>query len=907
MMGGRAALRYGLPALVRTGQNIMRGRGAMQPGAYRGLKPGGTKAALGKRTMQGLGIADLGFGISGAQDIVQGLRGVDRPEDSMYGAAEPQQRVVQGVGDVAISSLFTPELVKAFGMKGKAINKFANFIGSTGGVGSRGARGLGIAGLSSVGSEFIPSNKPGAQFSDKFLSDPTLTAQYPYSIESEKVTGSTKASDVKDALGVEQVGDDFYAFKETGISDPEKITDTNRKTRGGRNKKDDRQTFEDVLNEEYAKVVEKEQLEAEAMQRETEKRAELNKKVRFDADQEQNVTGTINQESIDVVKEDIDERVAGGDTATTNFVIKSGEELLNEEEQGGPDPAGDERKYFDFMEGYAEANKLIEREKAKLTDEKRKTFDEFYDEFRKNAGLDLPDQTANYAAYNFFNNLSAPTNATGMVGFAEAAARASKIYSEDMLQLYQTEKQTRAQLAADFITHNRTLDAQAGKDMSALLKEQRANLISQSKDMQDYIKAREEHIMNVTEAKRGKLQPGENRFSFVMPYEEGKYMKLKTYQISESKDTGEKLVQIQTKDGRPIFVPFDSEELNQPRYADLKKAIKNPDQYGAYSVPILEAKMRLEPITMMNKADQAMKNIVQVLDIANEFPSLVSAGGAFRQLKEKVIGVPLEIFKAVGNLDEVVSDGFEQVNRNSGAILNEIRSKAQGGDFNAKAYNDIRRNLEKGNEQMTAAQERLITVSKPDSVMTYNGFKTNETYQIKGKDGSMQSISGREIIKTISQLEIIETRMKYLLANVYKEKDRLTVYDLQEMARNTDIVSFSKTPTQIIGSYQKLLRDMTDIYKQKLDEAVGRGVEINHMNGQFKNHHYFTRGRSTEAGVSNNSLIEFGGGPVKVPNKDDLESYDLEKDLKGFDDLPITPEKKEEEEPIQVKRGRGGR
>ena len=50
LQGGRLALRYGLPALVRTGQNIMRGRGAMQPGAYRGLKPGGTKAALGKRT-----------------------------------------------------------------------------------------------------------------------------------------------------------------------------------------------------------------------------------------------------------------------------------------------------------------------------------------------------------------------------------------------------------------------------------------------------------------------------------------------------------------------------------------------------------------------------------------------------------------------------------------------------------------------------------------------------------------------------------------------------------------------------------------------------------------------------------------------------------------------------------------
>ena len=111
MMAGRAALRYGLPALVRTGQNIMRGRGVMRPGAYRGLKPGGTGKALTKRTMQTAGIADLGFAGLGAFDVAQGLRGIDRPEDTLYGAAEPQQRVVQGVGDVAISSLFTPELV----------------------------------------------------------------------------------------------------------------------------------------------------------------------------------------------------------------------------------------------------------------------------------------------------------------------------------------------------------------------------------------------------------------------------------------------------------------------------------------------------------------------------------------------------------------------------------------------------------------------------------------------------------------------------------------------------------------------------------------------------------------------------------------------------------------------------
>ena len=140
--------------------------------------------------------------------------------------------------------------------------------------------------------------------------------------------------------------------------------------------------------------------------------------------------------------------------------------------------------------------------------------------------------------------------------------------------------------------------------------------------------------------------------------------------------------------------------------------------------------------------------------------------------------------------------------------------------------------------------------------------------------------------------------MKYLLANVYKEKDRLTVYDLQEMARNTDIVTFFKTPTQIIGAYEKLYADMMEIYESKLNEAVTRGVKINEMNGQFKNHFYFQRGRPTKDDASNASLLEYGSGPTAVPGRDDLKGgFGIEEDLESLDlESAITPEKQDEEE-----------
>ena len=79
------------------------------------------------------------------------------------------------------------------------------------------------------------------------------------------------------------------------------------------------------------------------------------------------------------------------------------------------------------------------------------------------------------------------------------------------------------------------------------------------------------------------------------------------------------------------------------------------------------------------------------------------------------------------------------------------------------------------------------------------------------------------------------------------------------------------------------------------------------MNGQFKNHFYFQRGRPTKDDASNAGLIEFGSGPTAVPGRDDLKGcFNIEEDLEGLDLGPkITPEKEDEEESeVQVRRRR---
>ena len=921
MMGGRAALRYGLPALVRTGKNIMRGRGVMQPGAYRGLKPGGTGKALGKRGMQTFAAADIGFGGLGAFDVVQGLRGIDRPEDSTRGAAEPQQRVVQGLGELGISSLFTPELVKAFGLKGKAVNRLANFIGSTGSGYNRTGRAVATGLTTAIGSEFIPSNKPGPQFAQKVLSDPTLTAQYPFSLESEKATESTKRSDFKDA-SLKQVGDSTYAIKAKGIPDPKKVV-SDRRAGSGRNKlkKDDRQTFEEVLNEEYANIVEKEQLEAEAMQKETEKKAELNKKVRFDAEQKQNTTGEINEKSIKDVSNAIEERREGGDSSTLNYLSNLAEgEIIDDKLKNDPDPAKKERDYFDFLEGYEEANRLIEIEKAKLTDEKRQTFDEFYDEFRKNAGLDLPDQTANYAAYNFFNNLSAPTNATGMAGFAEAAARASKIYSEDMLQLYQEEKQTRAGLAADYTQYQRDLDATLDTNMRALLKEQRDNLISGSAAVTDYLKEKEKYLNDIRKASK----PKDLDRRILVPDPDNPYIPYKTFNAGVD-EFGSSIVQVVLPDGDKTFVKLNDPIFDTKEYASFKAELANGEE-----IPVAEDSILLDKLAMMSKLDESIVNIEDVLNIMQLFPNLTSSGGAIRQFVEKATGIPSEIFKSIDQFGEINAKSYSNIDSSRDRIINEILNKGKvvgpNGEKDAwlnitgtdkaslelkkkgrDAYKKLQKNLADGDALQEKALGRIQEVDA-GKVTEYKGYKVGQNYEIENSEtGLPEYISGTDIIKMISRLEIIETRMKYLLANVYKEKDRLTVYDLEEMAKNTEVVTFGKTPAQITGSYEKLLEDMLRKYRDKLQESISGGQSIDTLLN--KKHRYYQVIKDPRFSMFRLQGADPGAPDTAVQPETITDESDI--DLKSkIDDLDledkITPEKTEEK-PVEVKRGRGGR
>ena len=218
------------------------------------------------------------------------------------------------------------------------------------------------------------------------------------------------------------------------------------------------------------------------------------------------------------------------------------------------------------------------------------------------------------------------------------------------------------------------------------------------------------------------------------------------------------------------------------------------------------------------------------------------------------------------------------------------------------AYKKLQKNLADGDALQEKALSRIQEVDA-GKVTEYKGYKVGENYEIKNSEtGLPEYISGDDIIKMISRLEIIETRMKYLLANVYKEKDRLTVYDLEEMAKNTEIVTFGKTPAQITGNYEKLLEDMLRKYidgGQSIDTLLNKQHRYYHVIKDTRYNRFKLQG--ADPGAPDTTVQ-----PETIPDESDIDTKDRIDNLDLED--KILPEKGEETEKARpVTRGRGGR
>jgi len=92
-----------------------------------------------------------------------------------------------------------------------------------------------------------------------------------------------------------------------------------------------------------------------------------------------------------------------------------------------------------------------------------------------------------------------------------------------------------------------------------------------------------------------------------------------------------------------------------------------------------------------------------------------------------------------------------------------------------------------------------------------------------------------QILQTFAELKIIETRMKYILANANKGADRLTVKDVEDAKSATQIISLFTPGNSVVAQYETLENQLNSRFITLLQNFETQGGDVESLVTGFKN------------------------------------------------------------------------
>jgi hypothetical protein len=183
--------------------------------------------------------------------------------------------------------------------------------------------------------------------------------------------------------------------------------------------------------------------------------------------------------------------------------------------------------------------------------------------------------------------------------------------------------------------------------------------------------------------------------------------------------------------------------------------------------------------------------------------------------------------KAIGG-SGVISLGAENL---LGAVENfgEMFGFGDIGDIrNDEFDNDIIENMIKGVaiDKKTGEVRQLDEEEEKEQNELIREYK-NDIRSLKeqvNSDGTMTEIT---------RAKLIETRMKYILANANKDEDRLTRADIEDAAKNTEIFKIFTSDRKIRNQYQRLNEELQAQFKNKGQQYIALGGNTRYITTNY--------------------------------------------------------------------------
>jgi rRNA maturation endonuclease Nob1 len=96
-----------------------------------------------------------------------------------------------------------------------------------------------------------------------------------------------------------------------------------------------------------------------------------------------------------------------------------------------------------------------------------------------------------------------------------------------------------------------------------------------------------------------------------------------------------------------------------------------------------------------------------------------------------------------------------------------------------------------------------------------------------------EQVSSDGTMTEITRAKLIETRMKYILANANKDEDRLTRADIEDAAKNTEIFRIFTSDRKIRNQYQRLNEELQGQFKNKGQQYIALGGNTRYITTNY--------------------------------------------------------------------------
>jgi|DEB0MinimDraft_6_1074348.scaffolds.fasta_scaffold00010_56 hypothetical protein len=460
-------------------------------------------------------------------------------------------------------------------------------------------------------------------------------------------------------------------------------------------------------------------------------------------------------------------------------------------------------------ENFDATEEKIAQMKERLDETEIKTFEEFRNEFKEMSGYDGNQKQLDYIILKMgLDMLSGRSYEQGLSGFLDILGRAGGTAVDSAMEILESEKALNEGLALKYMEYEQDMDKYLLEEDKEILNAQIGNLQNKNKStleayqtMYDAEFALDEAyykmLLNKTEKETGVDLSLLDKTLNVQVRNDSFYRGVQNFVGKRQKGTGILFVEHKGQ-----FVPFNNlfgkdisyEEFDIDKTARTKAQTKMDYAYAGIELTqdffALNQNLKSGPQTAIAKGisggvgiELAIKSMLGV-DLTEK--ERKGKGTSYVQNLQKLMnndiyyGADIEEL-LIANADPEDKDNILEDYR---AEMNKAR-QAKGGSFIANLYASV-----------------------------YGGNKNDTDYDEKIA----------RVKDALSRYEIIQVKMKYIIANANKAEDRLTQKDIEEAGKLTEISKFLEDPTIIERKYKQLGLELNQKFNNAMDVLLENGT-----------------------------------------------------------------------------------